>query len=64
MKIKELFKKVKLKIKQKIDKMIEEEQKQYTFDCFGNRVKREILSEEELKRLLKKIEDADKEGKL
>lgn len=56
MKIKEILKKIKLKI----DKMIEEERKQYTYDCFGNRVKREILSEEELKRLLKKIEDATK----
>lgn len=56
MKIKEILKKLKLKIK----KMIEEERKQYTYDCFGNRVKREILSEEELKRLLKKIEDATK----
>lgn len=60
MKIKEVFR----KIKQKIDKMIEEEQKQYTYDCFGNRVKREILSEDELKRLIKKIEDADKAGKI
>lgn len=50
MKIKEVFR----KIKQKIDKMIEEEQKQYTYDCFGNRVKREILSEDELIRLIKK----------
>lgn len=56
MKIKEILKKLKLKI----EKMIEEERKQYTYDCFGNRVKREILSEEELKRLLKKIEDATK----
>jgi len=56
LKIKEILKKLKLKI----EKMIEEERKQYTYDCFGNRVKREILSEEELKRLLKKIEDATK----
>ena len=56
MKIKEILKKVKLKI----EKMIEDERKQYTNDCFGNIVKREQLSEEEIKRLLKKIEDATK----
>ena len=58
--MKEILKKVKLKIKE----MIEENRKQYTNDCFGNIVRREYLSEEELKRLLKKIEDAEKEGKL
>lgn len=60
MKIKEFFKKLKVKIEQ----IIEEERNQYTNDCFGNRVRREILSEEELKRLIKKIEDADKAGKI
>lgn len=60
MKIKEIFK----KLKKKIEKMIEEEREQYTNDCFGNIVKREKLSEEDLQRLLKKIEDAEKEGKL
>lgn len=38
MKIKEILKKLKLKIK----KMIEEERKQYTYDCFDNRVKRDF----------------------
>lgn len=56
MKIKEIFK----KLKKKIEKMIEEERKQYTNDCFGNIVRREQLSEEELKRLLKKIEESSK----
>ena len=60
MKIKEIFK----KLKNKIQKMIEEEREQYTNDCFGNRVRREQLSEEEIKQLLKMIEDAEKEGRL
>ena len=41
--------------------MIEENRELYTNDCFGNRVRREILSEDEIKELLKKIEDAAKE---
>lgn len=57
MKIKNIFK----RIKAKIDKMIEENRELYTNDCFGNRVRREILSEDEIKELLKKIEDAAKE---
>ena len=44
----------------KIEKMIEEEREQYTNDCFGNIVRREKLSEEEFKRLIKKIEDSTK----
>ena len=56
MKIKEIFKKLKMKI----EKMIEEEREQYTNDCFGNIVRREKLSEEEFKRLIKKIEDSTK----
>lgn len=56
MKIKEIFK----KLKKKIEKMIEEEREQYTNDCFGNIVRREKLSEEEFKRLIKKIEDSTK----
>lgn len=56
MKIKKIFKKLKMKI----EKMIEEEREQYTNDCFGNIVRREKLSEEEFKRLIKKIEDSTK----
>lgn len=56
MKIKEIFK----KLKSKIEKMIEEEREQYTNDCFGNIVRREKLSEEEFKRLIKKIEESTK----
>ena len=56
MKIKEIFK----NLKKKIEKMIEEEREQYTNDCFGNIVRREKLSEEEFKRLIKKIEDSTK----
>jgi len=56
LKIKKIFKKLKMKI----EKMIEEEREQYTNDCFGNIVRREKLSEEEFKRLIKKIEDSTK----
>lgn len=56
MKIKKILKKLKMKI----EKMIEEEREQYTNDCFGNIVRREKLSEEEFKRLIKKIEDSTK----
>lgn len=51
-------------IVRKIKEMIEENRKQYTNDCFGNRVRREQLSEEEIQQLLKKIEDAEREGRL
>ena len=58
------FKNIMKKLKEKIKEMIEEDRKQYTNDCFGNRVRREQLSEEEIQQLLKKIEDAEREGRL
>lgn len=50
MKIKEILKKLKFKIL----KIIENEREKYTNDCLGNIVKREQLSEEEIKELLEK----------
>lgn len=54
MKIKEILKKLKFKIL----KIIENEREKYTNDCLGNIVKREQLSEEEIKELLEKKEEA------
>ena len=53
MKIKEILKKLKFKIL----KIIENEREKYTNDCLGNIVKREQLSEEEIKELLEKKEE-------